>query len=164
MKNTCACYPSTTKTTPMIAMAVESPTRLTRSISCDAARDKQPNVVGVWDGDRSKDTLQVVWLRPRLRGQQLPFRKRMYIQKMLRDRPECEMSYRCGTRNIPGVPNCRPHIVCDKCGAGRSVSKTNDTPYQWFLDRKKAPGWQMSINDNGQRIDTCTCCWQGESR
>jgi ribosomal protein L37E len=76
------------------------------------------------------------------------------------------MSYRCGIseglQSIGLIP-CEPHIICDACGATRSVyrnSKPQCGPAVWFLDNKKAPGgWSREYTEiDDRRIDYCPKC------
>lgn len=72
------------------------------------------------------------------------------------------MSYQAGLgpEIAPGGLPVDPYLLCDGCGARRSVTKSSGLPYSWFMNRKKAPGWKMEIGEDGKRTDWCDgCLW-----
>lgn len=74
------------------------------------------------------------------------------------------MSYQSGIgpgMAVLGFEPFEPHIVCDGCGARRSVYK-NDNPKggfaHWFLEGKAAPGWSGGRYGSHPRLDYCHEC------
>ncbi len=69
------------------------------------------------------------------------------------------MSYRAGTIGLAriGIPDDVAHLLCDGCGARRTVTKPSGMPYSWLLDDKAAPGWAKKKVD-GMRRDYCQTC------
>ena len=51
-----------------------------------------------------------------------------------------------------------PRIICDWCGATRSVTKAWGEPYRWFLAKKPPPGWKGERYEDGTRQDFCPAC------
>jgi hypothetical protein len=75
------------------------------------------------------------------------------------------MSYRCGigealARQL-GMEAGDPRLVCDGCGATRSVYRGKGwyEPAKWFLDGRHAPGWTGGrAGDEHRRLDFCAEC------
>jgi hypothetical protein len=73
------------------------------------------------------------------------------------------MSYRAGIggtlANVLGVPR-DPHIVCDGCGATRTIYSRRGVgaPAMWFIKRKPAPGWELVRQEDTRGWDYCPEC------
>lgn len=56
----------------------------------------------------------------------------------------------------PDDPDYYPALVCDVCGATKSLPRT-EIPQWWLRNNKPLPGWKMTMVD-GKRRDICWTC------
>lgn len=50
-----------------------------------------------------------------------------------------------------------PHVKCDTCGQARPVTKSGGIVYQWFLNRRKVPGWFLVVSRDHFKRDEDYC-------
>ena len=74
------------------------------------------------------------------------------------------MSYRAGVACAFGkrfdMAYRKPCVRCDSCGARVAVTYKNNPLRRlaWFAADKAVPGWAMTRDTEGNRIDTCKGC------